>query len=99
LVGIYLVSFASTGPPTTAETTLLALNTPTDIGRVEIRVGYFSLCAKGIDSLNWICGDGLESHFLALADPWNLYKTATDFRSKAVSPAFLCVRLLCFNLC
>jgi hypothetical protein len=82
LVDIYLISFACTAPPNTSNET--AAFSP-----FEIRAGYFSLCARVADSVNWICGDALDIGFLGIPDPWNLGKTARDYRNEVVSPTLM----------
>lgn len=56
----------------------------------EIRVGYFSLCAK-IDNeatgSPWVCGTGVDEHLPSVSDPWNLVTLARDFQGKVVSPS------------
>ncbi|KAK4131677.1 hypothetical protein BT67DRAFT_146995 [Trichocladium antarcticum] len=85
LVNIYLVAFAATAPPDTADSTAAAFP------RLEIRVGYFSLCVRVADSPDWICGDGPDIRSRGIADPWNILKTADDYRTEVVSPALMIV--------
>jgi len=75
---VYIASFSLDAGATTA-----------GFSRLEVRVGYFSLCLRtGLDA-TWICGDPdwVREHFRGVVEPWNLLKTAYDLRNEAISPS------------
>ncbi|KAH6843493.1 Ca2+ regulator and membrane fusion protein Fig1-domain-containing protein [Chaetomium sp. MPI-CAGE-AT-0009] len=86
LANIYIVSFASMAPPTATGTT--SVPSTMEFSPVEVRVGYFSLCARVDSKVNWICGDRLGYPFLGTPEPWDLYKKAENYRTHIISPIF-----------
>jgi hypothetical protein len=80
LAGIYLVAFSLPASDTTA-----------GFSHLEIRLGYFFLCARSSTSSSWTCGDPDQviERLRDADEPWNLGKTAYDLRDQAVSPSLL----------
>lgn len=78
LAGIYLFAFS-----------LVATDATRGFSHLEVRVGYFYLCARLDDSTSWICGnpDRVMGELTGVAEPWNLARTAYDLRDRAVSPS------------
>ncbi|KAK0654797.1 Ca2+ regulator and membrane fusion protein Fig1-domain-containing protein [Cercophora newfieldiana] len=55
--------------------------------QLEIRVGYFFLCAKTERDTHWACGnnDYVREHLLGQADPFSIHRTAYDLQNEAIS--------------
>lgn len=83
LANIYVVSFNSITPPTVTGT--IPQPSTAQFSPVEVRVGYFTLCARA-DKANWTCGDRLSNPFPGIAEPWDLYKKAESYRTQVISP-------------
>ncbi len=86
LANIYLVSFAPRESPTITVSKLLGPERAASPSLSEMRVGYFSLCARMNDDDSWFCGNRLEMSFLGGFNPSKVYKVASDYRSNIVSP-------------
>ncbi|KAK3291083.1 Ca2+ regulator and membrane fusion protein Fig1-domain-containing protein [Chaetomium fimeti] len=93
LANIYVVSFASTGPPTATASWTTSEPSTTEFSPVEVRVGYFSLCTRAENQVHWICGDQLGNPFRGTPDPWDLYKKAENYRTQVISPIFPIISL------
>ncbi|KAK3314390.1 Ca2+ regulator and membrane fusion protein Fig1-domain-containing protein [Apodospora peruviana] len=78
LAGIYLFSFGLAA----------ATDITTGFSRLELRVGYFCMCARLDDTASWTCGDPgrVREQLMGVTEPWNLVKTAYDLRDGAISP-------------
>jgi hypothetical protein len=86
LANIYLVSFAPGENPAGSAPGLSVPESSASPLLPEIRVGYFTLCARVNDGDGWSCGDRVDVALLGVSDPWNIHQTASDYRSNVVSP-------------
>jgi len=94
LVGTYVVSFTSISPPN-ATNPFTASNGTAVFSPLEIRASYFGLCARDVNRADWSCGNHLGAGLLNTPDPWNLRKTAEDYRTRVISPILMCVLPSC----
>ena len=98
LVGIHLVSFTSVSPPNATNSPFAASNATAAFSSLEIRASYFGLCARDVNRADWSCGNHLGTGLLRTPDPWNLRKTAEDYRTGVISPILMCVLPPCAPL-
>ncbi|KAK0622763.1 Ca2+ regulator and membrane fusion protein Fig1-domain-containing protein [Immersiella caudata] len=91
LANIYLFSFIQ--PPS-----------PEQASYLEVRVGYFSLCATTDPTTSWTCGrpDSTTAQFQSTNSTahsqYDILKTAYDIQNEVVSPAALIITLFLHTL-